>query len=571
MLMNASHVYDAFDRLTRKSLTSGWGSVSSSYQYATDGDGSTGNLVSNYSTYYLNATSQQTTLNFTYSYDGNGNITDIVRTERTGNVVPPPTPVPDDEPSLMILGGDRIVTSYTYDAAGQLLEAIDGETDHIYRYTYDNCGNITSAKTYVYDDDGNEVLSESKTFSYSNGILSSYNNGMTTVSYQTDAMGNPIRISDGGVVKTLSWGEGRMLLGVQTNASNYSQYTYDVDGLRTRKVVAVNGIKTTTEYAWGDNGLAGTIIRDSTATTTVVPHYDSEGEAIGFTVKRVPTRLSSPSTTNTYTYVKNLQGDVLRILDSNGNAVVNYTYDPWGKPTVTGDEELATLNPCSYRGYDYDEETGYYYLQSRYYDPSIGRFLNSDEYDYLGSSDSLLSLNLYCYCNNQPIIHADPTGHYITLVVFGVKITLEAMLVFAAVMPILLNLILNLVRDMPRILYSIGKLLDNLFDALETILKKALKTYERYGYNDHHVIAREAKRAKEARYIWTELCNMGINNSRNIARIKTTFHIYIHTIPYYTAVNKLVKAGYSYGKKSGVLEVVSMIRTTLLYMSSFYF
>ena len=410
-LMTASRAYDAFERLTRKSLTSGWVSINSSYQYTTDSDGSTGNLVSNYSTSYLKANNYQTSLNFSYFYDGNGNITDIVRTEQSANVIPTPTPAPGDEPVTMLLGGDRIVTSYTYDAAGQLLEAIDGETDRIYRYTYDNCGNIRSAKTYVYDDDGNEVLSNSKTFSYTRGILTSYTDGVSTVRYQTDAMGNPIRISEGGSVKTLSWGEGRMLLGVQTNASNYSQYTYDVDGLRTRKVVAVNGIRTTTEYAWGDNGLAGTIIRDSTATTTVVPHYDSEGEAIGFTVKRVPTRLSSPSTTNTYTYVKNLQGDVLRILDSNGNAVVNYTYDPWGKPTVTGDEDLAALNPCSYRGYDYDEETGYYYLQSRYYNPDLGRFLSADDTLFLYANTSLLNYNLFLYCENNAITGYDPWGY----------------------------------------------------------------------------------------------------------------------------------------------------------------
>lgn len=224
-------------------------------------------------------------------------------------------------------------------------------------------------------------------------------------------MGNPIRISEGGSVKTLSWGEGRMLLGVSKNASNYSQYTYDVDGLRTRKVVSVNGIRTTTEYAWCDNGLAGMIIRKGTATTTVVPHYDSEGEAIGFTVMGDPSRLPNPRTTNTYTYIKNLQGDVLRILDSNGNAVVNYTYDPWGKPTITGDEELAALNPCSYRGYDYDEETGYYYLQSRYYNPALGRFINPDDSVVLGAVyDELPQYNLYAYCNNNAMNRQDPSG-----------------------------------------------------------------------------------------------------------------------------------------------------------------
>ena len=98
-----------------------------------------------------------------------------------------------------------------------------------------------------------------------------------------------------------------------------------------------------------------------------------------------------------YTYVKNLQGDVIRILDGDGNTVVSYTYDPWGVPTVTGDTDLAALNPCSYRGYDYDEETGYYYLQSRYYDPEVGRFLNTDNVAFLGATDSMLSNNLFAY------------------------------------------------------------------------------------------------------------------------------------------------------------------------------
>lgn len=176
--------------------------------------------------------------------------------------------------------------------------------------------------------------------------------------------------------------------------------------------IKVKAEKITTEYAWGDNGLAGTIIRDGTATTTVVPHYDSEGEAIGFTVKRVPSRLSSPSTTNTYTYVKNLQGDVLRILDSNGNAVVNYTYDPWGKPTVTGNTDLAALNPCSYRGYDYDEETGFYYLQSRYYDPTVSRFISPDEPLVIKYRTGTLVSNVFVYGDNNPIVNLDSTGYW---------------------------------------------------------------------------------------------------------------------------------------------------------------
>ena len=230
--------------------------------------------------------------------------------------------------------------------------------------------------------------------------------------YQTDAMGNPISIREGVSTKTLTWGEGRMLLGVRKNASNYTEYTYNVDGLRTKKVAAVNGTTTTTEYVWGDNGLAGTIVKEATAKTTVVPHYDNEGEAIGFTVHYAPNIAITPRTTSTYTYVKNLQGDVIRILDAGGDTVVEYTYDPWGKPTVTGDENLAALNPCSYRGYDYDEETGYYYLQSRYYDPVTGRFLNVDDVVFLNADTSNESNNLFAYCKNNPINGIDPYGYF---------------------------------------------------------------------------------------------------------------------------------------------------------------
>lgn len=254
--------------------------------------------------------------------------------------------------------------------------------------------------------------------------------------YQTDAMGNPISIREGVSAKTLTWGEGRMLLGVTKNASNYTEYTYNVDGLRTKKVAAVNGTTTTTEYVWGDNGLAGTIVKEATAKTTVVSHYDNEGEAIGFTVHYAPNTVITPRTTSTYTYVKNLQGDVIRILDAGGDTVVEYTYDPWGKPTVTGDEDLAALNPCSYRGYDYDEETGYYYLQSRYFDPQIGRFINADDTSFLGVGETVNGFNLFVYCQNSPISYFDPCG----FVAVRVLVTAAIGGVVGAVLEIVLQL-----------------------------------------------------------------------------------------------------------------------------------
>ena len=105
-----------------------------------------------------------------------------------------------------------------------------------------------------------------------------------------------------------------------------------------------------------------------------------------------------------YSYIKNLQGDIVAILDSTGTPVVNYVYDAWGAPIGKSGsmaETLGTVQPFRYRGYVFDEETGLYYLRSRYYNAVVGRFLNED---------ALLSGNLYSYCNNDAINYEDPTG-----------------------------------------------------------------------------------------------------------------------------------------------------------------
>lgn len=114
-----------------------------------------------------------------------------------------------------------------------------------------------------------------------------------------------------------------------------------------------------------------------------------------------------------YTYIKNLQGDVLRVVDESGSTVLSYAYDPWGVPTVTGNQILAELNPCSYRGYYYDWETGYYYLQSRYYDATNGRFLNADDFTCIDYGSSCVGCNLFAYCENNAACCCDPTGFFV--------------------------------------------------------------------------------------------------------------------------------------------------------------
>ena len=130
-----------------------------------------------------------------------------------------------------------------------------------------------------------------------------------------------------------------------------------------------------------------------------------------------------------YSYVHNLQGDIVGIVDSAGSLVVEYKYDAWGKPTLvrtltTAYEALAELNPFRYRGYVYDEETGLYYLRSRYYNSVWKRFISADSVQDSGSS--ILYSNLFCYCLNNPQIFVDSEGRFALLAVFGIGAAVAA-------------------------------------------------------------------------------------------------------------------------------------------------
>ena len=112
-----------------------------------------------------------------------------------------------------------------------------------------------------------------------------------------------------------------------------------------------------------------------------------------------------------YYYITNIQGDVIAIVDTTGTPVVNYTYDAWGNilsATGTQATAIGRYNPLRYRGYVYDTETGLYYLQSRYYNPKVGRFINAD--GYVATGQGVLSNNMFAYCLNNPINNIDTTG-----------------------------------------------------------------------------------------------------------------------------------------------------------------
>ena len=123
-----------------------------------------------------------------------------------------------------------------------------------------------------------------------------------------------------------------------------------------------------------------------------------------------------------YYYVKNLQGDVTQIRSVYGTVLVEYSYDAWGNVLLISGMYCDTLgvdNPIRYRGYYYDFETDFYYLQSRYYDPAMGRFINAD--GYINANGDMLGFNMFAYCGNNPVNFSDPTGEFIlTALIVGV-------------------------------------------------------------------------------------------------------------------------------------------------------
>ena len=116
-------------------------------------------------------------------------------------------------------------------------------------------------------------------------------------------------------------------------------------------------------------------------------------------------------TTTTYYFQRNLLGDVIGIYNTSGTKVSGYAYDAWGNCTITlNTNGIATKNPIRYRGYYYDEVSGLYYLNARYYSPTWRRFISPDDTSYLDPATPN-GLNLYAYCNNDPVNYADPSGN----------------------------------------------------------------------------------------------------------------------------------------------------------------
>jgi len=326
-----------------------------------------------------------------YTYDKTGNIIKVEEQSGTGT--------------------KTVKALYAYDSLGQLIHEDNKWIDRTVTYTYDQGGNMLTKRYYPYAEGENlgaEYASESRAYEYSTGTrkdqLTSFN-GEGIGSY--DAVGNPCSYRG----KTLTWTDGRKLSTVKNGGTEavIASYTYDQNGDRIKKTVG----NTVTKFHT-DNGR---ILIMEKGGKEVHFLYDQDGSLFSMKV------VDGTSVTDYY-YEKNLQGDIVGLIDSTGTRKVNYSYDSWGRPVSMTDNSgtgAGSLNPFRYRGYFYDDETGFYYVSSRYYDPEVGRFISPDSADILEVQSNLYDKNLYAYCDNNPVMRRDETGDvWIAAVAIGV-------------------------------------------------------------------------------------------------------------------------------------------------------
>ena len=282
------------------------------------------------------------------------------------------------------------VAVYTYDELNQLVWYADTRTGRYIRIVYDNYGNIQRMESYSLGTNWAPIkLLETRTYSYGDTNWKDKLTEFDGDSITYDKNGNPLTYRDD---MTFEWENGRIIKNINTS-DKAIQMSYDSNGMRTQKTV--DGVKTNYYYDSSNNLFALTQGND-----TLFFYYDNSGEV-----------MSVSCNGTMYFYIKDLQGDITEIVDKDGKAVAEYAYDAWGNMLTeyNGTLTVEKLNPFRYRGYVYDEETGLYYLQSRYYDPLTGRFLNADVYADT-QSGTPLSTNMFAYCENNAINKSDDEG-----------------------------------------------------------------------------------------------------------------------------------------------------------------
>ena len=358
--------YDSLSRVNNKQIKVGTKTYTTQYTYK--------DLGNNKTTTSITSMKNGTNAAINYTYDALGNIETIKE-------------------------GTTLKAKYYYDSLNQLIREDNAYLNKSITYEYDLGGNIINKKEYAYTTGTLGTATKTISYTYGNSNwkdqLTKYNG--TNITY--DNIGNPLSYGN----NTYTWQNGRELYSITNSTSGLEvSYRYDENGIRRAKVL--NGV-VTRYHTEGDKVIYEKV---DGSDNIIYYSYDENGNIIG--LKYNDTQ---------YYYIKNIQGDIIGILDNNLQQIVSYTYTSWGElisikdsngNEITSQTHIGIINPYRYRSYRYDTETGLYYLQSRYYNPEWGRFLNFDNYG--GQVGELLSHNGYVYCKNNPVNMIDENGNW---------------------------------------------------------------------------------------------------------------------------------------------------------------
>lgn len=356
--------YDNLGRVTKQSFSAENGdtSMSMTYKYPD---------AEKNKEYALPSEMDVQECSYSYKYDRNGNITEIQRVPHKGST-------------------EKILKdTFQYDERNQLIRENSQSQDKTIVYTYDQGGNLKSAKEYAYTEG---TLPETPVHEGTSTYSTTWKDQLlnwdgTAMTY--DAVGNMLTMGD----TVYTWTMGRKLASVDNGRK--AQYFYDHTGARVKKVV--DGVAT-------NYHMAGDLLASETRNGGTIWYvYDSGANLVAIIIAG-----------KYYYYVRNIQNDIVALVDESGKTVVNYVYDSWGKLlSITGSlkDTVGIQNPFRYRGYYYDNETGMYYLKNRYYDPGLRRFISSDVVmTVTASMETLHNRNLYAYCGENPLTRNDCAG-----------------------------------------------------------------------------------------------------------------------------------------------------------------